>query len=131
MKKVIKIAILILLILLVLCGTIATYARYGWRLHGFSQCKDPDTLSVTELTVTEDVVHIEGIVFDSASRYVDYRYEIKDGALYIGLRYDLFFDGWAGYAVTIREDFSDITAIYLSGDGAQRCIWTRTEDVNP
>ncbi|MBQ9915274.1 MAG: hypothetical protein IJO50_03915 [Clostridia bacterium] len=128
MKKLIKISIAVLLILLVLCGAFAAYARYGWRLRGFSACKDPDTLSVSELTVTDSEVHIEGIVYDSASHFADYHYEMKDGALYIGLHYDLLSDGWAGYDVTIREDFSDLTAIYLSGGGKNKCIWTLEED---
>lgn len=129
-KKLFKIVLLVLIIALLLYMTLCFAAIFGWRLFGFDKCDNPDVLSVNTVFVTDESVCIDGEILSSISRYVGYKYIIKDDIMYLGIKHNIFafVSKYGNYCFTINDDIKNIKAIYLSGQNEEKCVWTLDKD---
>ena len=131
MKKIFKIAVIVLSILLILQLAVFLTARYGWKLFGFDMCESPKVLCVETVYVTDETVHIVGNTSSSATSYIGYTYEIKDNVLYLGIKQNLLF-GFnyrnGGYSFVIEDDFKNIESVCLVNKKEEKCIWSVQKD---
>lgn len=107
-----------------LCVTVFLGARYGWRLAGFSCCR---TARIESVGVEPGQVEIEGSwpgVFPES--FVGYHAEVKDGALYVGFKYNKLLGVW----IYDKGDFhievpveGQIQAIYMKAGNQEYQIW--------
>lgn len=131
MKKIFKIVAVVLSILLILQLGIFLTARYGWKLFGFNMCESPKILCIETVYVTDKTVHIVGNTSSSATSYIGYTYEIKDNALYLGIKQNLLFgfnNRNGGYSFAIEDDFENIESVYLVNETEEKCIWSVEKD---
>jgi hypothetical protein len=118
----IKVLVAILLVIVV------TFVgcRYGWRLFGFYACDNPNSIFTDNIKIEDNSVFLSGDTSQSAPAYVGYIYEILDGNLYIGLKYNLlfgFFDRLGRFNIQITCDTSQIKKIYLKNGSTEKLIW--------
>ena len=126
MKKGLKILLIIGCVLFALSVVVNGIARYGWKLRGFDMCERPETLFVYAVDVQERSVRISGDTSSSASAYVGYTYVMQDDILYVGIKQNIllgFPRRIGAYDFTIRDDFSNLQAVYLRDATDTKCIW--------
>ena len=127
MKKICKLIVIVISVLLLLQLVIFLTARYGWRLSGFEMCESPDILCIETVHVTDETVHIVGNTASSATSYIGYTYQIRDGVLYVGIKQNLLFgfqNRYGGYSFVIEGDFSNLKHIALTNGEEEKCIWS-------
>lgn len=124
MKK----TILLLIIFLSFIPLLYVGARYGWRLSGFSSCISPTAIVAEKITISDGYVHLLGDTPHSASAYVGYIHEQKDGKLYIGLKYNMLF-GFpkriGAFDINIKCDTKSLSHIYFKNDTEEILIWNK------
>lgn len=124
MKRLIKfIAVICLILVIMFIGS-----RYGWRIFGFNYCEDPESLFMNSIKAEENLVTISGDTSKSAPSFIGSIYEVSNGNLYIGLKYNLlfgFFKRQGRFDVRIAVDTNQIQAIYLKNSSSQKMIWKR------
>ena len=131
MKKIFKIAVIVLSILLILQLAVFSTARYGWKLFGFDMCESPKVLCIETVYVTDETVHIVGNTSSSATSYIGYTYKIKDNVLYLGIKQNLLFgfnNRNGGYSFVIEDDFKNIESVQLINKNEEKCIWSAEND---
>lgn len=127
MKKLLKKLIIIVIVIAAIFLSLYLFARYGWRLSGFSACSN--TVMCTEATIENGEVHIKGGTADSISSYVGYIYKVEDGTLYIGAKFNLLLgfgerDGGFDIRFQPKEEFHQI---YFKGSNGvyEKPVWTQ------
>ena len=108
-------------ILVVAIGGVLTYL-YGWRLFGFRFCQSPTSIGVLDVSVSDGHVTITGCTTDSASKFIGYHYNLKNGILRIGLRFGMFAGESGDFKINIQEDNS-IEKIVITGSGKEKKIY--------
>lgn len=128
MKKIIRIAAIILCLIILLFMGVYLGARYGWRLFGFGPCITPTGILASEIIVDDGTVSLKGYTSHSAPAYVGYIYEEKDGNLYIGLKYNLLF-GFSkrigAFDIQIKCNTEDLSRIYFKNGSEEEMIWEK------
>ena len=110
------------LILLAVLTAVFLAGRYGWKLFGFSAC---ESAAIIDITVTEGQVSIEGVYPGSFPRgFLDYHSVERDGALFVGFR----FDGIFGYFETGHFEIDipierKVEAVYIKTRENEYQIW--------
>lgn len=106
-------------------------ARYGWRLFGFTMCRDTNIIGVYEVTMLDDEVEITGFDPSSFPTYlVGYKYKIEDENLYLGLKYNyilgsLLSDATGEYRIRIPLDGKPIENVYIKDGKKTKLVWNR------
>lgn len=106
-------------------------ARYGWKLIGFNACTNPENLYVQKLDVSENTVVLSGDTIASAPTFVGYIYQVSDGNLYIGVKYNLLFgfiNRVGHFDIDLKADGSQINKIYFRDGSSQKLIWEKESD---
>ena len=126
-RMVIKVSALILLIVVV---TFVGF-RYGWRLFGFDACDNPNSLFTENIKIEENLIVLSGDTSQSAPAFVGYIYEISDGNLYVGLKYNLlfgFYERLGRFNIRIKCDTSQIKKIYFKNGNTEKLVWEKIRD---
>lgn len=106
-------------------------ARYGWKLIGFDACTNPENLYVQRIDVSENSVVLSGDTIASAPAFVGYIYQVSDGNLYIGLKYNLLFgfiNRVGRFDIDLKCDGLQINKIYFRDGVSQKLIWEKESD---
>ena len=72
---------------------IATNSRYVWKLFGYSMCEEIGNIiiySVREDSINQ-TIHIEGRGVGAQGYFAGYSYNIEEGTLYVGLKFNTYF----------------------------------------
>lgn len=92
MKHKVRLIIISFAAVILFCTGVFFTARYVWKLAGFSACV---TARIESVSVENDCVEIEGSwpgLFPES--FVGYHTEIKDGAVYVGFKYNRLLGVW-------------------------------------
>lgn len=88
-----------------------------------------ENYSVREITVQDNILHLTGTTNSSGQAYSGYSYEMKDGNVYIKIRYSLVsrFNQSGEANIVIEDDFENVENVYLQGSKKDdtRLIWSR------
>lgn len=124
--------IFIFLFLLVFIVVIVfAWARYGWKLWGFSSCAYPNQIYVSDVQINKDNIVLQGQTGSSADSFVGSIYKISDHKLYVGLKYNLMFgftvrDG--SFHIKVPCHSESIKEIYLTDSENKKLIWPEPSD---
>lgn len=123
-KKILWIVSLVIIIIVAFC----TFNIYGWKMMGFRVCENPNNLILSKIDVSGNKVILNGNTAASAPSFVGYKYEIYNNNLYIGLKYNMFFnfnkrDG--RFDIEIKCQESQIDKIYFKGGSTEKLIWEK------
>lgn len=112
--------------IVVLIGVGLLMATHGWRLFGFSFCKNPDHIAVQNIDYNEEIVKLTGTTSTSGDYFAGYTYKIEDDNLYIGLKYNLiiFSEKDGDFNIELDMNEKNIKKIYLKGEDKIREIWS-------
>lgn len=117
-KNELKLAIVVVLIAIIAVAGFGVYGLYAGnpRVTG---------LYIDYIAVTNDLVELKGISTGSADNYKNYKYSIKGEDLYITINYALKSESHMGgnFYVQIKDDFSKLKRVYLTGGGDKKQIW--------
>lgn len=127
-SKVLRIAAIVLAALLIFYVSIDLAVAHVWKLWGFKKCESPDSLVIETVYVTDENVNVIGMTPGSALRYNGYKYKVIDETLYLGVCYQIYAEGWAGFSLEIEEDFSNLKNVVLTNGENEKCIWTVEKD---
>lgn len=116
----ISLKILIPIIVVVIGGVLAYL--YGWKLFGFRYCQSPASIGVQDVSISDGYVTITGSTTDSASKFIGYHHDFKNGKLRVGLKFALFAGECGDFTICIKENRS-INEIVITGGGKEKRIY--------
>lgn len=114
-------------IALVCLALIWVMGRYGWKLFGFGACGGS---GIERVSVSEKQVEVTGFYAGSFPRgCVGYITEVRDGALFIGVRYDGLFGFFelGRFDAVIPVD-QQIRRVFLKAGENEYLIWDAETD---